>query len=121
LGKRTDNNTPYIRDFVPLASLDQLVFGGWDIFEDDAYQAAVKARVLEAPMLEKLKGPLSSIKPMPAVFDQNYIKRINGPNVKKGKDKFELAQALMDDIKTFKANSGASRLAMIWCGSTETY
>ena len=121
LGKRTDNNTPYIRDFVPLAKLDQLVFGGWDIFPDNCYEAACKARVLDAPLLEKLKGPLESIKPMSAVFDQEYVKRINGPNVKKSKDKFELVQALMDDIKTFKEKSGATRATMIWCGSTETF
>ncbi len=121
LGKRTDNRTPYIRDFVPLASLDQLVFGGWDIYEDNAYQAATNARVLDAPLLEKLRAPLEAIKPMSAVFDQEYVKRISGPNVKKGKDKFELAQAVMDDIRTFKEKSGASRVTMIWCGSTETF
>ena len=121
LGKRTDNNTPYIRDFVPLATLDQLVFGGWDIFDDNCYQAAKNANVLEATLLEKLRTPLEAIKPMSAVFDQEYVKRINGPNVKKSKDKWELAQALMDDIKTFKEKSGATRATMIWCGSTETF
>ncbi len=121
LGKRTDNNTPYIKDFVPLAGLEQLVFGGWDIYPDDAYESAVKANVLDEPLLNKLKGPLEQIKPMEAVFDQDYVKRINGPNVKKGKDKFELAQAVMEDIKNFKERTGASRLAMIWCGSTEVY
>lgn len=121
LGKRTDNNTPRIKDFVPLASLDQLVFGGWDIFPDSAYEAAVKANVLESPMLDKLRGPLEQIKPMSAVFDQDFVKRINGPNVKKGKDKYENALALMDDIKNFKETSGASRLSMIWCGSTEVF
>ncbi len=121
LGKRTDNRTPYIRDFVPLASLDQLVFGGWDIYPDDAYESAVKANVLEAPLLEKLKGPLESIKPMSAVFDQEYVKRISGPNVKKAGNKYDLALALMDDIKTFKEKNNVSRATMIWCGSTETY
>jgi myo-inositol-1-phosphate synthase len=121
LGKRTDNNTPYIKDFVPLAGLNDLVFGGWDIYPDDGYESAVKANVLDEPMLSKLKTPLEKIKPMPAVFDRDYVKRINGPNVKKGKDKFELAQAVMEDIKNFKEQSGASRLAMIWCGSTEVY
>ncbi len=121
LGKRTDNNTPYIRDFVPLATLDQLVFGGWDIFDDNCYQAAKNANVLEPTLLEKLRTPLEAIKPMSAVFDQEYVKRINGPNVKKSKDKWELAQALMDDIKTFKEKSGATRATMIWCGSTETF
>lgn len=121
LGKRTDNNTPYIRDFVPLSSLDQLVFGGWDIFPDNGYEAAKKANVLEQPLLEKLKAPLEAIKPMSAVFDQEFVKRINGPNVKQGKDKFELAQAVIEDIKNFKASTGASRVTMIWCGSTETF
>ncbi len=121
LGKRTDNNTPYIRDFVPLAKLDQLVFGGWDIFNDNCYEAAKNANVLEAPLLEKLREPLEAIKPMSAVFDQEYVKRITGPNVKKSKDKWELVQALIDDIKTFKEKSGATRATMIWCGSTETF
>lgn len=121
LGKRTDNNTPYIRDFVPLSTLDQLVFGGWDIFPDNGYEAAKKANVLEQPLLEKLKAPLEAIKPMSAVFDQEFVKRINGPNVKQGKDKFELALAVMEDIKNFKAATGASRVTMIWCGSTETF
>jgi len=121
LGKRTDNRTPYIKDFVPLAGLDQLVFGGWDIYEDNAYEAAVKARVLDQPLLEQLKGDLEVIKPMPAVFDQSYVKRINGPNVKQGLNKYEQALAVMDDIKNFKEKSGASRVTMIWCGSTETF
>ncbi|WP_031498014.1 inositol-3-phosphate synthase [Bryobacter aggregatus] len=121
LGKRTDNNTPYIRDFVPLAKLDQLVFGGWDIYNDNCYEAAKNANVLDAPLLDKLKGPLESIKPMSAVFDQEYVKRIHGPNVKQSKDKFELVQALMDDIKNFKERTGATRATMIWCGSTETF
>src|SRR6266850_2131245 len=82
LGKRTDNRSPKISDIVPLATLDDLVFGGWDIFEDSAYEAAVHAKVLEPKLLEKLKDPLHAIKPMKAVFDPEYIKRINGPNVK---------------------------------------
>ncbi len=85
LGKRTDNRTPLIKDFVPLAGLDDLVFGGWDIFEDTAYEAALNAGVLEKTQLEQLKEPLSQIKPMKAVFDQEYVKRINGPNVKQGR------------------------------------
>ncbi|HMF76315.1 MAG TPA: inositol-3-phosphate synthase [Bryobacteraceae bacterium] len=121
LGKRTDGRTPKIKDFVPLASLECLEFGTWDIFEDDGYEAAVRARVLEAPILEKLKEPLSAIKPMKAVFDQNYVKRIHGPNVKAGANKMELAEALMDDITEFKRSHGCSRLVMIWCGSTEVF
>ncbi|GAB4372292.1 MAG: inositol-3-phosphate synthase [Bryobacter sp.] len=121
LGKRTDNRTPYIKDFLPLAGLDQLVFGGWDIYPDDAYESASKANVLEASLLEKVKAPLEAIQPMPAVFDQDYVKRINGPNVKTSTDKFQLAEELMDDMRRFKERTGATRLAMIWCGSTEVH
>jgi myo-inositol-1-phosphate synthase len=121
LGKRTDNRTPYIRDFVPLATLDQLVFGGWDIFEDTAYEAAVNARVFDAHHLEAVKEPLQKIKPMKAVFDQEYVKRINGPNVKTEGSKMDKAHALMDDIRNFQQVNGLSRCVMIWCGSTETF
>jgi myo-inositol-1-phosphate synthase len=121
LGKRTDGRSPKIKDFVPLARLEDLVFGGWDIYEDDGYEAAVRAQVLERPILHQLKEPLSAIKPMKAVFDHEYVKRINGPNVKQGANKMELAQALMQDIRDFKTNNGCSRLVMIWCGSTEVF
>ncbi len=121
LGKRTDNRTPKIKDFVPLAPLECLSFGGWDIYEDNAYEAAVNARVLDAALLEKLKDTLSAIKPMKAVFDHEYVKRIDGPNKKSGANKMELAEALMEDIRQFKKTNGCSRLVMIWCGSTETY
>src|ERR1017187_5473292 len=121
LGKRTDNRTPMIKDFVPLAGLNDLVFGGWDIFEDTAYEAAANARVLDAPQLEKLKEPLSAIKPMKAVFDQEYVKRINGPNVKQGGNKMDKAEMLMDDIRNFQETNGVSRSVMIWCGSTEVF
>ena len=121
LGKRTDNRSPMIKDFVPLAGLDDLVFGGWDIYEDTAYEAAANARVLEAPQLEKLKEPLSAIKPMKAVFDQEYVKRIHGPNVKEGGSKMDKAEMLMDDIRNFQETNGVSRSVMIWCGSTEVF
>ena len=121
LGKRTDGRTPRINEFVPLAKLDDLVFGGWDIFEDSAYEAAANARVLEAPMLEQVREPLSAIKPMKAVFDQNYVKRITGPNVKQAANNFEKAQMLMEDIKSFRETNGVSRCVMIWCGSTEVF
>ncbi|MEO8662828.1 MAG: inositol-3-phosphate synthase [Bryobacteraceae bacterium] len=121
LGKRTDNRTPKIKDFVPLAGLNDLVFGGWDIFEDNAYQAASNARVLDAPMLEKVKEPLSAIKPMKAVFDSDYIRRINGPNVKTEGTKMDKAHALMEDIETFRKTNNCARLVMIWCGSTEVF
>ena len=121
LGKRTEGRSPLIKDFVPLASLESLVFGTWDIFEDNAYEAAARAKVLDPPLLDKLKEPLSAIKPMKAVFDKQYVKRIDGPNVKSGGNKMELAEALMRDIRDFKEANGCSRLVMIWCGSTETF
>ncbi|MCC6489514.1 MAG: inositol-3-phosphate synthase, partial [Candidatus Hydrogenedentes bacterium] len=121
LGKRTDNRTPMIKDFVPLAALDDLVFGGWDIYPDTAYEAASNARVLEEPLLTKVKEPLQSIRPMAAVFDQEYVKRINGPNVKTEGSKMDKAQALIADIENFRKTNGCSRLMMIWCGSTEVF
>jgi myo-inositol-1-phosphate synthase len=121
LGKRTDNRTPYIKDFVPLASLEDLTFGGWDIFEDNAYEAAANAKVLEPALLEKLKAPLSAIRPMKAVFDHEYVKRITGPNVKEGGSKMDKAELLIEDIEDFRKRSQASRLVMIWCASTEVF
>ena len=121
LGKRTDGRSPMIKDFVPLAGLSDLVFGGWDIFEDTAYEAAVHAKVLEPSLLEKVKVPLSAIQPMKAVFDQNYVKRITGPNVKQAANNMDKAEMLMDDIRQFKEQSGADRLVMVWCASTEVF
>jgi myo-inositol-1-phosphate synthase len=121
LGKRTEGRSPKIKDFVPLAGLNDLIFTGWDIFEDDMHGAASKAGVLERDLLDKVKGRLSAIKPMPAVFDHNYVKRISGPNVKQGKNKLELAEQLRQDIRDFRASSGASRLITIWCASTESF
>ena len=121
LGKRTDGRTPKIKDFVPLANLEDLVFGGWDIYNDTAYEAAANAKVLDKDMLELVREPLQAIRPMSAVFDQEYVKRINGPNVKQAATKMELAKMLMDDITNFKATHGCSRLVMIWCGSTEVF
>ena len=121
LGKRTEGRTPRIKDFVPLAPIDQLVFGGWDIFEDNAYEAAVHAEVLEKDLLEKVRQPLEAIRPMKAVFDQNYIRRIHGPNVKSGGSKMEQAEMLMEDIRQFQESTGATRLVMIWCASTEVF
>ena len=121
LGKRTEGRSPKIKDFMPLAGLDDLVFTGWDIFEDDMYAAAGKAGVLDRSLLEQVKPFLSSIKPRKAVFDKNYVKKLDGPNVKKGKNKMELAEQVRDDIREFKQSSGADRLVMIWCGSTETF
>jgi len=121
LGKRTENRTPKIKEFVPLAALEDLVFGGWDIYADNAYEAATNARVLDQPLLDKLKEKLSAIKPMTAVFDHEYVKRIDGPNKKSGKNKMELAEQLMADIANFKSENNCARIVMIWCGSTETF
>jgi myo-inositol-1-phosphate synthase len=121
LGKRTDARSPKIKDFVPLAGLNDLVFGGWDIYEDTAYEAAVNAKVLSREHLDPVKSFLAGIKPMPAVFDQEYVRRINGPNVKKGRTKMDLAEMLGEDIEQFKKSTGATRNIMIWCGSTEVY
>jgi myo-inositol-1-phosphate synthase len=121
LGKRTEGRSPLIKDFVPLASLDDVVFGGWDIFEEDSYEAARTAGVLDASLLEQIKPEMQAIRPWPAVFDRRYVKRLDGPNVKKGANKRELADQLHDDIKRFKAEHKLERLVMIWCGSTEVY
>ena len=121
LGKRTDNRIPAVKDFVPLAALEDLTFASWDIFEDDAHQAAMKAGVLEPTLIEQIKGDLGAIKPIKAVFDQNYVKNLHGTYVKRGKTKMDLAEQLMDDIATVIRESGASRAVMIWCGSTETF
>jgi myo-inositol-1-phosphate synthase len=121
LGKRTEGRSPLIKDFVPLAALDDIVFGGWDIFEEDAYEAAKTAGVLEAALLDQIRPEMQAIKPWPAVFDRRYVKRLDGPNVKKGRNKRELADQLRDDIRRFKEQHGLERLVMIWCGSTEVY
>ena len=121
LGKRTDARTPLVREFVPLTKLEDVVFGGWDLFPDDAYQAAVKAGVLSKEHLDELKDFLSGIKPMTSVFDQDYVKKLTATHAKKGKSKADLAEQLIDDIKNFKKQHGLERLVMIWCGSTEVY
>ncbi|HEX4455062.1 MAG TPA: inositol-3-phosphate synthase [Kofleriaceae bacterium] len=121
LGKRTEGNSPAIKDYVSLAKLDDIVFGGWDIFTDNAYQAAVRAGVLESKDLEPIKAELEAIKPMTAVFEQAYVKKLNGPNVKKGSSKADLADQLMADIKAFKDKNACDRLIAVWCGSTEVY
>ncbi len=119
LGKRTENNSPLIKDFVPLADLNDIVFTGWDIFEDNVYEAAAHAAVLDKETLAKLKPHLETIKPMPAVFDQYYVKRLNGTHVKKGKTKRELADQVIEDIRAFKKR--VDRVVMIWAGSTEIF
>ncbi len=121
LGKRTEGRSPLIKDFVPLASLDDLVFGGWDIFEDNAYEAAKTAGVLDKDLLAQIRPELEAIKPMPAVFDRRYVKRLDGPNVKKGKNKKHLAEQVIDDMRRFNQENNCDRLVMVWCGSTEVY
>lgn len=121
LGKRTEKRIPKIKDFVPLANLDDLVFSGWDLFKDNAYEAAIKAGVLEKPLLDQVKGFLEGLQPMPAAFDQKWVKNLHGNNLKVGKTKMDLAEQVMGDIERFKKQQGASRLVMIWCGSTEVY
>ncbi len=121
LGKRTEGRSPKIKEFVPLAGLDDLVFTGWDIFEDNMFDAATNAGVLDRYLLEQIKPFLQKITPRKAVFDHNYVKKIDGPNVKKGKNKMDLAEQVRDDIRQFRKSSGASRLITIWCGSTESF
>src|SRR5206468_2632812 len=121
LGKRTENRAPLIKDFVPLADLKDIVFGAWDPIPDDAYTAAKKAGVLEERDLEPLKDFLSAIKPMPAVFENKYVTRINGKNVKKGKTKRDLAEQLRQDMRDFKAKNKCDRLVIVWCASTEIF
>ncbi|MBZ5700490.1 MAG: inositol-3-phosphate synthase [Acidobacteriia bacterium] len=121
LGKRTDNRSPLIRDFVALAKLQDLVFGGWDIFPENSYEAAARAGVLEPHHLKEVKAFLSKIKPMPAAFDRNYVKKLDGKNVKKGKTKYDIALQLKADIANFKKKNQCARLVMLWCGSTEIF
>ena len=121
LGKRTEGRSPMIKDFVPVAGLDQLVFGGWDPIPDDVYESAVVAGVLDRSHLDPIQESLSSIRPMPAVFDPGYVKKLDGPNKKKAANKRELAEALREDIRTFRAEHACDRLVMVWCGSTEIY
>ena len=121
LGKRTDNRSPLVKDFVPLADLNNLVFGGWDLFQDNCYEAAKTAGVLEDKTLDGIKTELEAIKPMPAVFDRHYVKRLDGPNVKKGKNKKDLAEQVIADIRNFQSANKLDRVVMVWCGSTEIF
>lgn len=121
LGKRTENRRPLVKDFIPLQGLDKMVFGGWDIFEDDMYKAAKKAGVLDRYTLKQIKKEMKAIKPMKAVFDKKFVKNIDGVNVKKEKTKMDLAKALIKDMKDFKKKNGCDRLVIVWCGSTEIY
>jgi myo-inositol-1-phosphate synthase len=121
LGKRNEGRTPLIKDFVPLAKLEDLEFAGWDIYEDNAYEAARKAAVLEPALLEQVREPLEKLHPMEAVFEQDYVRRIHGPNVKEARSKMDKAEMLIDDIRQFQRRTGVARTVMIWCGSTEVF
>ncbi|NJO69404.1 MAG: inositol-3-phosphate synthase, partial [Bacteroidetes bacterium] len=121
LGKRTDNRNPFIKEFVPLANLNDIVFGGWDLFEDNAYEAALKANVLDKHLVEHFKNELIAIKPMKAVYDAAYIPNLKAVNVKAATNKMDLAIELINDIKNFKKENNCSRLVMVWCASTEVY
>jgi myo-inositol-1-phosphate synthase len=121
LGKRTEKRSPPIKELVPLAALEDLCFGAWDVFPDDAYASACHARVLEQDLVDKLRVPLQAVKPMPAVFSPEYVRRLDGPNVKKAANKRELGEALREDIRRFMKENGCARAVMVWCASTEVY
>ncbi|MES2328068.1 MAG: inositol-3-phosphate synthase [Bacteroidota bacterium] len=121
LGKRTENRYPLIKDFVPLAELNNIAFGGWDVYSDNVYQAAMNAKVLEPSLLQSIKTELEAIVPMKAVFDTAYIKNLNGHNIKEAATKYELAKQVMDDIENFHDANDCSRVVIVWCGSTEKY
>lgn len=121
LNRKTGDNYPRIKDFVPLANLEDIVFGGWDVYEDNVYVAASRAKVLEQHTLDALRPELEALKPMKAVFDKSYIKNLDGTHVKEGANKYVLAEALMEDITGFQETRGCDRLVIVWCGSTEKY
>src|SRR5919198_3012339 len=121
LGKRTEGRSPKIAELVPLASLDDLVFGAWDIFDEDCYTAARTAGVIDPSLLEKIRPEMEQIRPWPAVFDQRYVKRLDGPNVKTGRNKKDLAEQVIADIRKFKSEHDLDRFVMVWCGSTEVF
>jgi myo-inositol-1-phosphate synthase len=121
LGKRIDGHAPLIKDLVELAELDDLVFGAWDPIPDDAYASALHAGVLRREHLDPIKDELSAVKPMPAAFDTDYVKKLDGPNKKSAATKRELADEIREDIRRFKEDNGCSRCVMVWCGSTEIF
>jgi myo-inositol-1-phosphate synthase len=121
LGKRTENRYPLIKDFVPLAPLQDVVFGGWDVYSDNVYEAAMNAKVLDANLLNAIKPELEAIKPMKAVFDKSYIKNLDGTHIKQAATKWDLANEVINDIENFKAANGCDRVVIVWCGSTEKY
>jgi len=121
LGKRTENRYPKVKDFVPLADLNDIVFGGWDVYSDNVFEAATKAKVLEPVLLHAVRAELEAIKPMKAVFDRAYVQNLDGDHVKTGANKAELASMVMDDIESFRAGNNCARMVLVWCGSTEKF
>lgn len=121
IGKRTEDRYPKIKEFVPLADLNDIAFGGWDLYNDNVYEAAINAKVLDLPLLQSIKTELEAIKPMTAVFDKSYVENLDGTNVKTGATKYDLAMQVIEDIENFKIENGCNRVVMIWCGSTEKY
>ncbi|MBC7508381.1 MAG: inositol-3-phosphate synthase [Ferruginibacter sp.] len=121
LGKRTENRYLKIKEFVPLANLHDIAFGGWDLYNDNVYEAAINAKVLDLPLLQSIKTELEAIKPMTAVFDKSYVENLDGTNVKTSATKYDLAMQVIEDIENFKIENGCNRVVMIWCGSTEKY
>jgi myo-inositol-1-phosphate synthase len=121
LNRKTGNDYPKVKDFVPLADIKDIVFGGWDIYEDNVYEAATRAKVLEPGMLHALRPELEALKPMKGVFDRSYVKNLDGTHTKQGANKYVLAEALMDDIAQFQYSRDCDRIVMVWCGSTEKY
>jgi len=121
LGKRTENRFPKVKDFVPLADLNDVVFGGWDVYEDNVFDAAMNAKVIDANILREVRAELEAIKPMKAAFDKNYVKNLDGTYIKETSNKYELALELIEDIKNFQKDNICNRAVMVWCGSTEIY
>ena len=121
LGKRTDKRVPLIKDFVPLAGLDQLEFAGWDLFPENAFEAAAHAKVLSSEHLAAVRDELSTVTPMSAAFYPEYVKRLAGTHTKKAPSKADMVEALRDDIRQALAKTGAERAVAVWCGSTEIF
>ena len=121
LGKRTEDRSPIIKDFAPLADLDNLAFGGWDIADENVYEISIRSEVLDKNLLNDLKSDLESINVYKAVFDEKFVRRLSGNWIKNGKNKMDLAEQVMDDIQHFNKTTGATSNVMIWCGSTEVY
>jgi myo-inositol-1-phosphate synthase len=121
LGKRTENRYPKIKDFVPLTDLNNIVFGGWDVYSDNVFEAASHAKVLEPMLLHAVKPELEAIKPMKAVFDKSYVSNLDGNHIKEAATKWDLAKMTMDDIENFREANDCARVVLVWCGSTEKY